>query len=182
MISFFSSAFALLPSLGSEETERSLKNRKSNHATLLFKMFSEFPGNPESNANVSESCESNLSGSRLKETLPRLEGTRDVSGDTCGCHSWRREGSWYLVGGGQTSFHRSWRGLVTMSGDTCGCHSWRREGSWYLVGGGQTSFHRPCSAQDGSTSRNCPAPNASSVEAEKHYSLDWLLASLRNCI
>lgn len=74
---FFSSAFALLPSLGSEETERSLKNRKSNHATLLFKMFSEFPWNPESNANVSESCESNLTSSRLKETLPRLEGTRD---------------------------------------------------------------------------------------------------------
>ena len=40
-------------------------------------MFSEFPWNPESNANVSEACKPNLSGSRPKETLPRLEGTRD---------------------------------------------------------------------------------------------------------
>lgn len=57
--------------------EQSLKSRKSNHATLLFKMFSEFPWDPESNANVSEACKSNLSGSRPKETLLSLEGTHD---------------------------------------------------------------------------------------------------------
>jgi len=72
----------------------------------------------------------------------------------------------------------SWR----CPGTTCGCHSWRRVGSWYLVGGSQTSFHTSCSAQDGSTCKNCPAPNASSVEAEKLYFLDWLPTSLPTCI
>ena len=67
-------------------------------------------------------------------------------------------------------------------GTTCGCHNWRRVGSWYLVGGGQTSFHTSCSAQDSSTCKNCPAPNASSIEAEKLYFLDWLPSSLPTCI
>ncbi|CAI9172745.1 unnamed protein product [Rangifer tarandus platyrhynchus] len=109
-------------------------------------MFSGFPWNPESNANVSEACKPNLSGSQPKETLPWLEGTRD---DVRG-HSWLSQ-----LEEGRVLASRGRRSNILP-------YVLRRTGLLHI--------------------QELSSPKSSSVEAEKPHSLDWLPASLPNCI